>query len=274
VKKIAILPTMLTLGNAVCGLAAIAFASKAPLDAAPDGPVSNLALSACFILLAMVFDALDGYAARLSRSASEFGGQLDSLCDAISFGAAPAYLLLRFGREWHNSPLARQAIAVIAALYMCCALLRLARFNVQNSPDPSSHKRFKGLPSPAAAGCVASLALLRAESPSWSFFGSNDMIRLYVQLWAPLGTLAVALLMVSNLPYPHFTNQLLRRRHNFAFVVQVVVAVCLVALTRDLACFLLFWAYALHAPLRYAFVRGLNGHAPRADHAPNDVTPH
>jgi CDP-diacylglycerol--serine O-phosphatidyltransferase len=264
---------MLTLGNAVCGLASIAYASKVQFDAAPDGPIPDLALSGCFILLAMVFDALDGYAARLARSASEFGGQLDSLCDAVSFGLAPAFLLLRFGQEWHT-PLARQAIAVIAALYLCCAILRLARFNVQNSTEASSHKRFRGLPSPAAAGCVAALALLRAESPTWGFFRS-DALRLYVQLWAPLGTLAVALLMVSNLSYPHFTNQILRRRHSFAFVVEVVVAVCLVALTRDLACFLLFWAYALHAPLRYAVVRVLRDPADLPDHDVNhDVSPH
>src|SRR5438552_18337625 len=108
----------------------------------------------------MVFDGLDGYAARLSKTASEFGGQLDSLCDAISFGVAPAFLLLRLGREWELT-LAQQTIAVISVLYMACAILRLARFNVENSPDPAAQKRFKGLLSPAAAGCVASLCSLR-----------------------------------------------------------------------------------------------------------------
>jgi len=100
---------------------------------------------------------------QLSKTASEFGGQLDSLCDAISFGAAPAFLLLRLGQDWEATAV-RQTIAIIAALYMMCAVLRLARFNVENSPDPVSHKRFKGLPSPAAAGCVASLAILRGNS--------------------------------------------------------------------------------------------------------------
>src|SRR5215472_8842607 len=129
-------------------------------------------LSACLILAAMVFDALDGYAARLSKTASDFGGQLDSLCDAISFGAAPAFLLLRLGLDWEK-PLVRQAVAMIAALYVVCAVLRLARFNLENSPDAASHKRFKGLPSPAAAGCVVSLAILR--SASWSGLNAEMM---------------------------------------------------------------------------------------------------
>ena len=161
-KKIAIIPTMLTLGNAVCGFSSIVLASK--IDGLPESKYLFFS-SAGLLFLAMVFDALDGYVARLSKSASDFGGQLDSLCDAISFGVAPAFLLLRMGLDW-EAPLIRQAIAVIAVLYMVCAILRLARFNVQNSPDPASHKRFKGLPSPGAAGCVASLAIMRSGVPS------------------------------------------------------------------------------------------------------------
>src|SRR5215471_12055887 len=105
-KKIAIIPTLLTLGNAVCGLAAIAYASKLG-DAAssPDRDSYLFALSGWLIIAAMIFDALDGYVARLSKSASDFGLQLDSLCDAISFGAAPAFLLLRLGPGWQ--PVAR-----------------------------------------------------------------------------------------------------------------------------------------------------------------------
>ena len=97
VKKIAILPTMLTLGNAVSGFAAITYASKIDRNAEPALTNFYLLTSGCLILLAMVFDALDGSVARLSKSDSQFGGQLDSLSDAISFGAAPAFLLLCLG---------------------------------------------------------------------------------------------------------------------------------------------------------------------------------
>jgi CDP-diacylglycerol--serine O-phosphatidyltransferase len=259
VNKIAILPTLLTLGNAVCGFASIAFASKIKPDGAPADVSLYFGVSGVLILVAMVFDALDGYAARLSRSASEFGGQLDSLCDAISFGLAPAFLLLRLGLPWGAPPqLIPQAIAVIAALYLMCAILRLARFNVENTPDAASHKRFKGLPSPAAAGCIASLALLRAELPA-SWLGLHQgMVQSFVTMWAPLGGLLVALLMVSRLPYPHF-NRLLRRRRSFAALVQAVLFVCLIMMTRELACFLIFWIFALNSPVRYAFVRLVHG---------------
>src|SRR5262245_59844278 len=94
VKKIAILPTMLTLGNAVCGFASIAYASK--IDGKPEN-AEFFAVSGWLIVAAMVFDALDGYVARLARTVSNFGAELDSLCDAISFGAAPAFLVLRLG---------------------------------------------------------------------------------------------------------------------------------------------------------------------------------
>jgi CDP-diacylglycerol--serine O-phosphatidyltransferase len=258
VRKIAILPTLLTLGNGVCGFAAIAYASKISLRPS-EADNFYFVLSAGLIFVAMVFDGLDGYAARLSKSASDFGGQLDSLCDAISFGAAPALLLLRLGQEWQQ-PLIRQSVATIAGLYVACAVLRLARFNLENSTDPASHKRFKGLPSPAAAGCLASLALLRSLPAGWTGL-DEPAVRAFVKFWtpvgAPMGALVVALLMVSRLPYPHLTKQLLRGRRSFGFIVQIVFVVFVITLAPDLALFLLFWGYALHGPVRYALVRRL-----------------
>jgi CDP-diacylglycerol--serine O-phosphatidyltransferase len=267
VRKIAIVPTLLTLGNGVCGFAAIAYASKilprGHLGFSLEDNAYYYGLSGLFILMAMVFDALDGYAARLSKTASAFGGQLDSLCDAISFGAAPAFLLLRIGQDWSFARV-RQAIAVVAALYLVCAILRLARFNVENSPDPSSHKRFKGLPSPAAGGCLAALAILDASggwfkewfSSTWTAANSQH-VHDFVQYMAPVGALFVALLMVSRVPYPHLTNQLLRGRRPFRFIVQAVLLVFVVALVPDVALFLAFWIYTLSGPIRLALVRGL-----------------
>src|ERR1700738_2401509 len=97
---------------------------------------------------------------------------------------------------------------------MVCALLRLARFNVDNTPDPTGHKRFRGLPSPGAAGCIAALAILRGDF-------ANKLVSLLkldadiahavtvqvVEIAAPIGALLVALLMVSNIPYPHVTGK-------------------------------------------------------------------
>jgi CDP-diacylglycerol--serine O-phosphatidyltransferase len=257
-----VLPTLLTLANGVCGFTAIAYASKINLDGSmPAGLVDYyFLLSSGLILAAMVFDVLDGYAARVSRSASEFGKQLDSLCDAISFGAAPGFLLLRLGQEWNNHLLVAKSIAVIAALFMACAVLRLARFNIESAPEPApssppqkpaAGKRFKGLPSPAAAGCIVSLAVLRSDSTS-AWTGIDEaIVHGFVRFWAPVGALMAALLMVSRLPYPHFTRQLLRGRRQFRFVVQAVVLMAVIALAPNLALFLIFWTYALMAPVRY-----------------------
>jgi CDP-diacylglycerol--serine O-phosphatidyltransferase len=254
VKRIAILPTLLTLGNAVCGFASIHYASKIALGMADEQCRPYFWISSVLIFAAMVFDVLDGYVARLSKSASEFGGQLDSLCDAISFGLAPAFLLLRMCQEW-NTPPFKHGIVVIAALYMVCALLRLARFNLENSPDPASHKRFKGLPSPAAAGCLAAIALLRAELlENWVWL-DEARVQFALKVYAPLGALAVALLMVSRFSYPHITKQLFRRRRHFSFVVQAVLFLSVVTVFPALSLFAVFWAYALSAPLRYAVVR-------------------
>jgi CDP-diacylglycerol--serine O-phosphatidyltransferase len=262
VKKISILPTMLTLGNALCGFAAIACASKiTPANPIESENARYFFYSGWLILAAMLFDVLDGLAARLSRTASDFGGQLDSLCDAISFGAAPAFLLLRLGQDW-QAPTVRNAIAVIAALYMVCTILRLARFNVENSPDPAAHRRFKGLPSPAAAGCIATLAMLRGQTPE-ILLNVEPALHAFVQYWAPIGALVAALLMVSRVPYPHLTKQLVRGRRHFSYVVRIVLVLFLVVLLQDLALqhvalIVVFWSYALYFLGRHLVVRALN----------------
>jgi CDP-diacylglycerol--serine O-phosphatidyltransferase len=260
VRRIAIIPTLLTLGNGVCGFAAIANASKIGTTTG-DGIDPFFATSGWLIVAAMVFDMLDGYVARLSRSASKFGGELDSLCDAISFGVAPAFLLLRLGPGWQPQPVLHQALVGVATLYVICALLRLARFNVENTPDPASHKRFRGLPSPAAAGCIASLAILRSELPGKLGLHLSDydpnMVRVWIEIWAPVGAFIVALLMVSRVPYPHVTKQILRGRRHFGHLVQVILVAFVILLARELALALIFWIYALGIALRYGLMREL-----------------
>ena len=264
-KRIAIVPTLLTLGNGVCGFAAIANASKIGSIDVGTGIDPFFAASGWLILAAMVFDMLDGYVARLSRSASKFGGELDSLCDAISFGVAPAFLLLRLGPGWQPQPIFHQALAGIASLYLVCAVLRLARFNIENNLESSGHKRFRGLPSPAAAGCIASLAILRGELPAKLALHMNDfdpdVVRRWIELWAPLGAFVVALLMVSRIPYPHVTKQVLRGRRHFGHLVQLILVAFLIVLIRELALVLIFWGYALAIALRFAIMRSLRHQA-------------
>jgi CDP-diacylglycerol--serine O-phosphatidyltransferase len=261
VRKIAIVPTLLTLGNGVCGFAAIASASKIGSIDVGSGVDPFFAASGWLIVAAMVFDMLDGYVARLSRSTSKFGGELDSLCDAVSFGVAPAFLLLRLGPGWQPRPIFHQALACIATLYLVCAVLRLARFNIENLGESTGGKRFRGLPSPAAAGCIASLAILRGELPTKLALHMKefdaDLVQRWVEVWAPVGALLVALLMVSRVPYPHVTKQILRGRRHFSHLVQVILMAFIIVLIREVTLVLLFWGYALGIALRYSIVRSL-----------------
>ncbi|HLJ96784.1 MAG TPA: hypothetical protein VKU02_26660, partial [Gemmataceae bacterium] len=168
-------------------------------------------------------------------------------------------LLLRLGPGWQPEPRLHQALAVIAALFMVCAILRLARFNIESTLEPTTQKRFRGLPSPGAAGCVASLAILRSSEQflRWSAL-DPELARKAIEIWSTLGALCVALLMVSRVPYPHLTKQILRGRRPFRHVVQVIIAVCVIVLIWELALVLLFWMYALVMPLRYLWVRTLH----------------
>jgi CDP-diacylglycerol--serine O-phosphatidyltransferase len=269
VKKIAILPTLLTLGNAVCGFSAIIVASWI---SNPESPSEYYAYSAWLLIAAMLFDVLDGFVARLSKTASEFGGQLDSLCDAVSFGAAPAFLILRLSREWQTqSELMYNATVVIAVLFLVCVILRLARFNVENTPDPASHRRFKGLPSPAGAGCIVSLAILRSlPADNWAAL-DPAIIREVVKYWAPLGGLGIALLMVSRVSYPHLTKQVLRGRRHYTYLLRIILVVAVLALAKQLSLLIVFWGYALTFAVRHAILvsqRRRNPDAAAANPAP------
>ena len=251
-KKIAILPTLMTLGNGVCGFAAIVYASK--IDGTGQTTV-YFAYSAWLLIAAMFFDVLDGFVARLSKTASEFGGQLDSLCDAISFGAAPAFLLWRLSWDWEDQPMMGNATVLIAVLFMVCVILRLARFNVENTPDPASHRRFKGLPSPAGAGCILSLAILRSLPPDNFANIPPELLHTVVKYWAPIGGLIVALLMVSRVSYPHLTKQVLRGRRHHTYLLRIIFVVFVLALVKQLSLVIVFWGYALTFAVRHLILR-------------------
>ncbi len=161
IRTIAVFPTLLTLGNLMCGFFAIVVASRIDkpetlLDTVTMVDTQNVMISGWLIFLAMVFDGLDGYVARLARTTSDFGAQLDSLCDMVSFGVAPGFLMVKMCPRftyWHD-----QAVWVIAAAFAACAALRLARFNVETNDD-DDHLYFSGLPSPAAAAVIAGFAI-------------------------------------------------------------------------------------------------------------------
>src|SRR5262249_2956595 len=156
----------------------------------------------------------------------------------------------------------------IAVLFMVCVILRLARFNVENTPDPASHRRFKGLPSPAGAGCILSLAILRSHSAdSWAGL-SPDVVREVVKYWAPLGGLAVSLLMVPRLPSPPLPQAGCRGRRHYTYLLRIILVVFMLALVRELSLLIVFWGYALTFAVRHLIALVRRRGEPTATDAP------
>jgi CDP-diacylglycerol--serine O-phosphatidyltransferase len=224
VKYITVLPSLITILNGVFGFTAIVLAGKAARTEA--GAWSWFAVSGYMVLVAMIADMLDGRLARMSQSTSSFGGQLDSLCDMISFGVAPAFLMLQLVESKLElshvicGGFLHRFIWLAALAYIACAAVRLARFNVENNANEMAHMSFVGLPSPGAAGVVVSLVIFQQEEvPSFD---------LLVYL-LPFVTLGVAILMVSRIRYPHVLNVYLAGKKPFSYLIWVMFLLGLLA---------------------------------------------
>ena len=267
IRAVSIFPTIFTLGNLVCGFFAIVVASRIPrpgdeafmpapkLDSARElfaslDPTHNLMLCGLLIFVAMLFDMFDGQVARMARVTSDFGAQLDSLCDVVSFGVAPGILLVKMCPQF--TEVHREAIWCIAALYACCAAMRLARFNVETDED-DDHSTFEGLPSPAAAAVVAGFALLTYSLRNEVNFAVFENIDWWLQRTLPLAALAIALLMVSRIPYPHLVTHLVRGQKTFPQLVAIVFVLMALLAVRWYAVPLACAAYALGPPLAHAW---------------------
>ena len=212
----------------------------------------NLMRSGFLIFLAMVFDGLDGYAARLARTSSDFGAELDSLCDVVSFGVAPGFLLVKMCPQFtlvHN-----QTVWIIAAAYAACAALRLARFNVETSDD-DEHLHFSGLPSPAAAAVIASFAIMfyTLRQGGDNATKAKEWIDHCLQMILPFLGATVALLMVSRIRYPHVTNRILRGQRSFGHVVAVLFFFVALMIVPGYAMPIAATAFALYGPVRLAW---------------------
>ncbi len=280
-RRVPLLPSLLTLGNAFCGFLAIVKATDAAQLAA-QGQLGGAALATVetaglLIFLAMVFDGLDGKVARLTHQTTEFGAQLDSLADVVTFGIAPA-VLAKFvinvhmapktgaAELWQVLPYHPKIYYLFAAFYVLFAVLRLARFNVEvRDPREKSHLEFDGLPSPAAATIIGALILFycaRNERNSISRLFFDDA-RIYDTLVyaMPVTLLVVGLFMVSRLPYPHLLNRMLRGRKNFGHLVAAVVLLILFVLEWQIVLLALSLVYLASGPVLgvWRFVTGRRG---------------
>jgi CDP-diacylglycerol--serine O-phosphatidyltransferase len=275
IRAIAVLPTLFTLGNLVCGFFAIVVLSRIDKpsltdmepDAAPriefkiesakqliegDDPTHNLMLGGALILLAMLFDAIDGQVARIARGVTDFGAQLDSLCDLVSFGLAPAILLVKMCPDFTS--LHSEAIWSVAALFACCAAMRLARFNVETDSD-DDHATFAGLPTPAAAAVIASFAVLSYTLRNEANVGRENFAAYdwWMQRLLPMFSIVIALLMVSRIPYPHPLTQFVRGQRSFAQLVAIVFSLMAILIVRGYAVPLLCVLFVFGPPVRFAW---------------------
>jgi CDP-diacylglycerol--serine O-phosphatidyltransferase len=218
----AILPSLFTIGNLFLGFSAIIRALRLDFESAAQ-----------FIVAAVIFDMLDGRIARLTGTTSEFGAQLDSLSDIVSFGVAPALIAYQWGlATLHKSFLA-------AFFFVMCAAIRLARFNVQRKVVDGRY--FVGLPSPAAAGFVISIVYFWPE-PLTDRVGAAFTMTILV---------VAAFLMVSTLRYWSFKTFDLRSRRSYFSMVGIAALLALVA--TEPAWALLVWAcgYTASGPVAY-----------------------
>jgi CDP-diacylglycerol---serine O-phosphatidyltransferase len=271
-RTLSVLPTLCTLGNLLCGFMAVFFASR-PIDMKLPFHASPLSFAAIFIFVGMLFDALDGRIARMTRSVSDLGEQLDSMADMVTFGVAPAFIVVQLigvqgpfvsdaTDHWFD-----RTVLVIASLYVCCAALRLARFNVEiELPSEKDHTSFKGLPSPAAAGTIASLVLVHQHLAA-AFVAWLDTRPVVFQapwgMWSvSIGMVAVmalvAFAMVSRLRYVHFVNRFMRGRRPASYIAKAVAAILILTIRPQESIAAVFVIYALSAPLLYLW-RGITG---------------
>ncbi len=202
-----VIPNLFTAMNMFCGFLSVINASQ-----------DKFIYSAWLIIIAAIFDALDGLMARLTNSSSELGVELDSLSDVVSFGAAPAFLIYQTYLHNFNS-----VGVILSSLLLIAGGFRLARFNVQLVGFDKSY--FKGLPIPSSAVTIAGFVLAYYEK-------SKGFIEPYSEFIIPL-VLVLAYLMVSRIKYdtlPKFTPKGIKEKpYHFAFVLIAVIALIITA---------------------------------------------
>lgn len=257
-RGIAVLPTLFTLANLLCGFASIFIASRPTPP--PDDPLpfgwSPLTMAAAFVFLGLAMDGLDGRVARLTRSFSDLGAQLDSMADMVTFGVAPAFMVVQligvrapFVSEMHpqGSILFDRLAIICACIYVACVALRLARFNIESPPPgEAEHSLFKGLPSPGAAGTVASLILLHQSF--LAHYPPDHLVIRAAAVGMVMITLLCALAMVSQFRYVHLMNRYVRGQAPFNTIAKAVIIGLLLVVRLQETLAAAFVIYSLSAP--------------------------
>jgi CDP-diacylglycerol--serine O-phosphatidyltransferase len=234
-KRFNPIPSMFTLCNALCGFTAILYTLKSP---AADTAIPILSIY--LIIGAMVFDVLDGLAARVLNAQSVHGMNLDSIADVISFGVAPAVIIYQCGTTiLSETGYAQNLSWLAAAFYLGCGVWRLAAYNTQAALEPGDHGHFTGLPSPGGAAIICSMALLIPQ------LGLEE-IHSFTSYMAY--AIISAILMVSPLPYTHIRRGLTGRKKWVIFSLGLI-ALAALFLYKIWALVAFAHIYMLHSPL-------------------------
>jgi CDP-diacylglycerol--serine O-phosphatidyltransferase len=247
-SKIYLLPCMFTASNLFFGFLAIIRCMQARYCANPElEATAYYSQAVWFILLCGICDSLDGRIARLGGKESLFGKEFDSIADVVSFGVAPALMVfLMILSPTEQFPFFRQVGWIIGFLYLLCAGVRLARFNVITHPllplseqEKNSHD-FLGLPVPAAAGVIVSLVLVLNEYD----------LKKWALILPPL-MLLIAWLMVSNIYYPSFKKVDWNTQAKWRTFLVSMTILSLIALLRDIALAVIFLGYVFFGMSRH-----------------------
>jgi CDP-diacylglycerol--serine O-phosphatidyltransferase len=232
-RGIYILPTLFTIGTIFCGFYAVINTMKGEFD-----------LAAMALGFAVVCDGLDGRIARLTNSCSEFGVQMDSLADVITFGLAPAVLAYLWGAKAIVAtvpPYAKhvqQLGWIVSFAFVICGAMRLARFNIQTTkpqpPTPTSKKAFVGMPIPAGAGLIAAIVHFTPEPITQWPVGA---------LWNILVGF-LSFLMISTIRYPSFKHIDMRSRKSYVSFYLLALLVALIYLYSQVVLLILATVYA------------------------------
>ncbi len=271
-SKIYILPNAFTSGNLFFGFLSIILCIQGkfnfdsqdraidvlaqlitPASTAPQAGVGTgyYLLAIICILMSFLCDAFDGRVARASGKLSLFGKEFDSLADSVSFGIAPCilmyFLILNPSDDMSATmkSLVRNTGWLIGFIFMLCAAIRLGRFNVLTNPYIEGHEKyemgdFSGLPAPAAAGAVASIALTMLS------FNLTAFMPILIPLM-----LLISWFMVSNIPYPSFKHINWTTSTKFRSFVAIIVCILLIISFRECSFALIFLAYVFYPPIKY-----------------------
>ncbi len=220
-RGIYLLPNLFTTAGLFAGFYAIVSAMR-----------GEFTVAAVAIFVAMIMDGLDGRIARMTNTQSAFGAEYDSLADMVAFCLAPALVMF----EWALAGLGKFGW-MVAFIFAACGALRLARFNTQIGI--ADKRYFQGLPSPAAAACIA----------GWVWAGSSNALApaLLTMVAIPL-TLMCAILMVSTVRYHSFKELDLRGKVPFMVMLVLVLVFALIAIDPPLILFSTFLIYAMSGP--------------------------